>query len=494
MSDIRITSASQATTPDAPDNLGGLLGTPLRHWTGRALVTASPRISIREAGVRMRDAQVSSLLLLDGERLAGIVTDRDLRNRVVAEGLDTTRPVSDIATLAPRVLEASNPAFEALLLMARHNIHHVPLTEDGRVTGMVTVTDLTRHHSTSAVHLAREIDRQDTVQGLARISAMVPALQRDLAAADTSAYSTGHIITAITDAITVRLIGLAQAELGSPPVPFAWVAAGSQARNEQAARSDQDNCLILDDAYDEARHGEYFRALSRRVCDGLNDCGYIHCPGEMMAMTDAWRQPLHRWDGYFRQWIGTPDPQALMLTCVFFDLRLVHGEAALLDGLRAQVLGRTKGKSLFLAHMVSNALKHRPPLGLFGQITPARHGSNAGRIDLKHNGVVPVVDLARVYALAGGLSAVNSQDRLAHAGQSGEISAASARDLSEALEFLLKLRIAHQARQTAQGRAPDNFLLLQDLSSFERGHLKSAFRIVQTLQEILAQRYKAGGL
>lgn len=490
-----VTTPPAAATPPgafAPDPAQGLLGTPLRNWIRRAPVAVDPGVSIREASERMREAQVSSVLLLANGQLVGLVTDRDLRNRVVAQGLDTGQPVAAIATTTPRVAEADSPAFEALLLMARHNIHHVPLLHNGQVVGMITATDLTQQYSTSAVHLVREIDRQDSVADLARISARVQHLQRDLAAADASAYSTGHIVTSITDAITVRLIELAQAALGPPPVDYAWVAAGSQARNEQAARSDQDNCLILDDAYDEARHGAYFRAFSRQVCDGLDACGYIHCPGEMMAMTDTWRQPQRRWAQYFRQWIDEPEPKALMLTCVFFDLRLIHGRADLLEGLRADVLARTRGNSLFLAHMVGNALKHRPPLGLFGGLTLTRQGDGPGTIDLKHNGIVPIVDLARVYALAGALAAVNTHDRLERAAHAGEISEAGARDLREALEFLFRMRITHQARQTAQGRKPDNFLALEELSNFERSHLKNAFAVVQTLQEVLAQRYQSG--
>ena len=133
------------------------------------------------------------------------------------------------------------------------------------------------------------------------------------------------MVTAITDALTARLLHLGEAKFGPPPVDYAWVAAGSQARNEQTAKSDQDNCMILDDAYDEAAHGAYFKPLAAWVCDGLAACGYVHCPGEMMAMTDKWRQPRRVWAEYFRRWVDTPEPMALMLTCVFFDVRVVAG-------------------------------------------------------------------------------------------------------------------------------------------------------------------------
>ena len=482
---------SAAHAPDSGVHLN-LLGTPVRSLIKREPITLPPETSIRAAAEMMSELRVSSVLLVEQDLLFGLVTDRDLRNRVVAQGLDISRPVSDIATLAPLTMQAQSPAFEALLLMARHNIHHMPVMDGARIAGMITATDLAEQHSTSPVYLAGDVYKQTSVQGLARASAKVRPLQQHLAAADASAYSTGHIITTITDAITARLIHLAEAELGPPPVDYVWVAAGSQARSEQTARSDQDNCLVLDDRYDEALHGDYFRAFTRFVCDGLDACGYVYCPGEMMAMTDKWRQPRARWAQYFHQWVDKPEPMALMLTCVFFDLRAIHGKVELLDSLRHEVLQRTKGNSLFLAHMVGNALKHRPPLGLFGTISRIRGGENAGTIDLKHSGIVPIVDLARVYALAGGVAAVNTHDRLEQVAQAGEVSQQSARDLRDALEFLSKLRIDHQARQMAQGQAPDNFLALEELSNFERSHLKEAFSVVQTLQGVLGQRYQTG--
>jgi CBS domain-containing protein len=474
-------------TPD--DDALSLLSTPIRTLIKRAPITLKPGTPIQEVAMLMRDLRVSSVLLVEQDHLFGLVTDRDLRNRVVAQGLDITRPVSDIATMAPMTVSANSPAFEALLLMARHNIHHMPVMEGTSILGMITTTDLTEQHSTSAVYLAGDIYKQTTLEGLKTISARIKLLQQHLAAADASAYSTGHIITSITDAFTIRLINLAEAQMGPAPIDYVWVAAGSQARSEQTAKSDQDNCLMLGDAFDEATHGAYFKAFSKFVCDGLAECGYVHCPGEMMAMTDQWRQPRRVWAEYFHKWVDQPKPKALMLTCVFFDLRAIHGKAELLDGLRQQVVQRTKGNSLFLAHMVSNALKHRPPLGMFGQITLSKGGDNPHTIDLKHTGIVPIVDLARVYALAAGVTVANTHDRLEVSSQAGEVSAQSARDLRDALEFLGKLRIAHQARQITQGKAPDNFLALEELSNFERSHLKNAFAVVQTLQDVLKQRY-----
>ena len=407
-------------------------------------------------------------------------------------GLDIQRPIADIATLAPLSVDIKAPAFDALLLMARHNIHHVPVLDQQRVVGMITATDLTEQHSTSAVYMAGDIYKQTSVEGLQQVAAKIKRLQQNLAAADASAYNTGHIITAITDALTTRLLQLGEAQLGPAPIDYVWVAAGSQARSEQTAKSDQDNCMVLDDCYDEAQHGEYFKALAKFVCDGLDACGYIYCPGEMMAMTPTWRLPRQQWLDLFARWTSQPEPKSLMLTCVWFDWRAIHGNMAMAEDLHREVLQRTQGNSIFLAYMVGNALTHRPPLNWFNGLSTIRSGANRGTIDLKHNGIVPIVDLARVYALAGGDTAVNTQDRLESAAASGAISEQSARDLRDALEFLAFVRIQHQARQILQERKPDNFLHPVEISNFERTQLKDAFRVVESLQNILGQRYQAG--
>jgi CBS domain-containing protein len=478
--------------PVLADTPLSLMTTPVRALLRRRPVTLPPTASIRAAAQLMCEQRVSSVLLVEQDHLFGIVTDRDLRNRAIAAGLDTALPVLEIATVAPLTVGIDAPGFEALMLMARHNIHHIPVMDGVRIAGMLTATDLTEQHSSSAVYMVSEIHRQTGLPGLVTSASRVRGLQRHLAAAGASAHSTGHIVSAITDALTSRLLHLAEDQYGPAPVDYAWIAAGSQGRSEQTARSDQDNGLILDDSYDPASHGAYFQALADFVCDGLDACGYVYCPGEMMSRNSQWRQPRRVWGDAFRNWVEQPDPAALMLTCVFFDVRVVAGRAALLDGLRVELLQRTKGHRVFAALMAGNALSRHPPLGLFGGIAIPRSGDHKGTLDLKMNGIVPVIDMARAYALAAGLDAVNTQERLDGASASGEISPQSARDLAQALEHLAALRIAHQVRQIAAGQPADNHLALSELSNFERSQLKDAFGVVKTMQDHLAHRYQVG--
>ena len=467
-----------------------LMTTPIRDLIGREPICEPPTRSICDVAARMSEHRVSSMLITEGERLVGIVTDRDLRNRVVARKLDCRGPVSEVMTPDPLAVEIGDFAFEAMLLMARKNIHHLPVVDGERVAGMITATDLTERQATSAVYLVGDIYKATSVERMRDDTAKIPQLLVNLAGAGASAQSIGHIITALGDAVTTRLLQLAEAELGPPPVPYAWIAAGSQARNEQTAKSDQDNCMLIDDAFDEAQHGDYFRALSKRVCDGLDACGYVYCPGEMMAMTDEWRQPLATWKGYFDKWVNQPEPKALMLTCVFFDLRCIHGDEALFRELRDHVHEITRGKSIFLAHMAANALSHQPPLGFFRNFVLIRGGEHDHTFDLKHNGIIPIVDLARVYALAAGVDAVNTQERLSSSLEGSGVSPQGQQDLRDALEFISHVRIQHQARQIRAGEAADNFMSPDALSPFERNHLKEAFAVVRTMQGSLASRFQ----
>ena len=466
-----------------------LLNMQLSEFVKRAPISIPLETDIQTAARMMREHGVSSLLLMEDKQLHGVLTDRDMRNRVVAENLPLNTPVTQVATFKPFTLDQNRPAFEALLLMARHNIHHIPVMNGATPAGMITTTDLTRHHGTSAVYLARDIQRQTTLEGLVTVSQRIHLLQRHLAAANTNGPTTAQVITTITDAFTSKLIQLAHNTLGPAPIPYAWIAAGSQARQEQTAKSDQDNCMILDDSYDPLLHGDYFKAFATQVCEGLAACGYILCPGDMMAMNDKWRQPLRQWREYFQYWVRQPDPMALMLTSVFFDMRATDGAIELMDELRKEMLNDTRGNTLFLAHMVVNAQKLRPPLGLFGNISVIRSGEHAGTVDLKHTALAPMVDLGRIYALSSGLPEVNTLERIQQAAIHGSLSEQGAQDLQDAYKFIATLRVKHQTDLMQQGRHADNYLDLHELSHLERSHLKDAFGVIQSLQTVLSQRY-----
>ncbi|MGE0310150.1 MAG: DUF294 nucleotidyltransferase-like domain-containing protein [Lautropia sp.] len=453
-------------------------------------LSIAPTESVRNAARLMRERHISCLPVCATGKLVGILTLRDLCNRVIAVGGSVDAPVSTLMTHDPATLPPVASAFDALLLMTQRNIGHLPVMDAGRLVGIVTNTNFLRQQTASALFMVGDIQQCADAAAIAAVVAQVPRLLLQLVGSGATPDQIGRMISSITDAATRRLIALAGAALGPAPVRYAWLACGSQGRQEQSGVSDQDNCLILEDAYDPAQHGEWFAALARFVCDGLDACGYVYCPGEMMATTPRWRQPLAVWRGYFRDWVDSPEPMAQMLASVMFDLRVIAGDASLHEALQAESLDRAARNSIFVSHMVGNSLTHRPPLGLLGGLATQRTGPHKGRIDLKHAGIVPIVDIARVYALSARIGAVNTHDRLAAGREARVLSDAGARDLLDAYAAIGGIRLRHQAAQVEAGARPDNFLAPGELSGLERSHLRDAFIVVRTIQRSLASRYQ----
>lgn len=453
----------------------------------RSPVTVTPETPVAEAARLMRDRHISSLCVTRDEALVGIVTTRDLTGRVLAEGLPGDTPVGTVMTVDPLVLSPDDLGSDILHTMLERRIGHLPVVADGRLKGVVTQTDLTRFQAVSSAQLVRDAAVANTSAELAQVTARIPKLLMQLVAANNAHEVVTRLITDIADTVTRRLLKMAEAELGPAPVPWLWLACGSQGRQEQTGISDQDNCLILDDSVTEGDMA-YFHAFAKYVSDGLNAAGYVYCPGEMMATNPRWCQPVRTWRRYFRGWIDTPVPEAQMLASVMFDLRPIGGTPALFRDLQAETLEAAARNSIFVAHMISNSLKHQPPLGLLRGFATIRSGEHKNHIDMKLNGVVPVADLGRVYALRGRLTPVNTRARLLAAEQAGVISVSGARDLIEAYDLIARLRLENQAALVRAGRRPDNFLAPSDLSDFERSHLRDAFVVVRTMQSAIGQR------
>ena len=449
-------------------------------------LTCPPDMTILDAARLMRDKRVSSLCVIEGDRLTGIVTVRDFSGRVIAEDRPHDQPVYKVMTPDPITLPPSSIGSDVLHAMMERRIGHVPITDNGALVGIVTQTDLTRLQAVNSAFLVGDIAGATTAEEIAEVTARIPQLLVQLVGAGNRHDVVTRLITDIADAATRRLLKLAEETLGPPPVPYVWLACGSQGRREQTGVSDQDNCLILGDAATKADDA-YFEALAKFVTDGLNTCGYIYCPGDMMASNPKWRQPLRVWRDYFQGWIATPNPEAQMLASVMFDLRPIGGQSDLFTDLQKETLALANRNSIFVAHMVANSLKHRPPLGLLRGFATVRSGEHKNQIDMKMNGVVPIVDLARLYALMGPVEAVNTRARLVAAPQTSAVSTSGGQDLLDAYDLIAQTRLEQQARQIGAGARPDNFLAPAVLSDFDRSHLRDAFVVVRTMQSAVGQ-------
>ncbi|NQW81749.1 MAG: cyclic nucleotide-binding/CBS domain-containing protein [Polaromonas sp.] len=481
------------------DGSGEILTEPVETLVSRAAVMVDGSASARDAATRMTDEGVSCLLVTapnaDADapaQLVGIVTDRDLRTRLIATGLPFDTPVQQLMTPTLVSVQHEQRVSDAWQQMLRHNVHHLPVLKQEQPIGVITLSDLIRNESNQSVYLVGRILRCKNVDELVALATDVRACFLQLAQAETHAKLVGVTTSALGRSFQQRLLELAEAELGPPPVRYCFLALGSVARQEQLLVSDQDNALVLANDFDPVRHDAYFKALATRVSDGLDLCGYPYCTGGVMATNDAWRQPLKVWEQIFTRWIEQPTAQDLLNSSIFFDLDCVAGQPALIERLRHQIARQAKASPRFLASMARNALLRTPPLGFFKGFVMESDGRQANTINLKRRGTAPLVDLIRVHALAVGSSARNSFTRIKDVTDAGILPPGRGRDLGAALAFISSVRIRHMADDLTSGREPDNSIEPDNLSDFDRKNLREAFLVLDGAQQFLKFRYQPG--
>ncbi|MGM0768081.1 MAG: putative nucleotidyltransferase substrate binding domain-containing protein [Pseudomonadota bacterium] len=461
----------------------------------REPVSAPCTVRLQEAARIMTEQGVSALLLMDeeGERpkLKGIITDRDLRTRAVTEALPSETPVSDIMSSGLITTKAQSFIFEAMLTMLHNNVHHLPVMDNGEVRGVIALADIVKYESQSSLYLVGNIYRQNDIKGLKKISRDVRDSFVRMVNEDANSHMIGSAMAGIGRSFTQRLLALGEEKLGPPPVPYCFMALGSMARDEQLVVTDQDNALILDDSFVPEEHDAYFLALAKFVSDGLDACGYTYCTGDIMATNEKWRQPLKVWKEYFTDWIQNPRAEALLNSNIFFDLDGIYGENEFAEQLKTLVSEQASNSQRFLALLARNALNRTPPLGFFRTFVMEEDGKHNKTFNLKRRGTAPLSDLIRVHALASGSRAQNSFDRLKAIGDTKLIPEDGVGNLRDALEFISIVRIRHQALAIEAGREPDNNVRPEDLSPFERSHLKDAFQVVSNAQKFLKFRYTA---
>ncbi|WP_117238431.1 DUF294 nucleotidyltransferase-like domain-containing protein [Thermus sediminis] len=447
------------------------LFSPVGRLVRRPPAFIPPTAKVEEAAQRMREEGVSSLLV-EAEPL-GILTDRDLRNRVLAEGRSPATPVAEVMTAPVFALPAETPIYEAMAAMVERGIHHLPVTQGKEVVGVVTHTDLMLHQAQNPLLLLRRIERLD----LERYGLQVAHLVEALFARGLGGLEIGRVVASLNDALIRRLVKEAEAALGEPPMPYSFMVFGSEGRREQALLTDQDNALVLG----EGGHEAYFQALAERVVQGLIRAGIPECKGGYMAT--RWRMPLRDWVATFSKWMETPEPQALLETQILFDFRGVAG-ALSLRVLEEAILERSR-KGVFLYHLAQSALAFRPPLGLFGRVRTEK-----GFVDLKRYALAPIVALARLYALMAGDQARGTVERLKAAARAGTLSREGAERLGEAYRFFFHLRLAHQLATFREGKAIGNRVLWTALSPWERQQALEGFRAILEIQESTAGRFQ----
>ena len=462
----------------------------------REVIAVKEDATIQEAAGIMAANKVSSIVIHDMTGLpAGIITDRDLREKVVAKGRSISEPAKNIMSLPLIRVDATDYCFEAVMKMIKYNIHHVLVVRDGVLDGVITNHDLMILQGTSPLAFAKDIENHHTLDGLAPLSDKLNRIISLLLKEGAKASNITGIISELNDRLVKKVLEIAERKFGLPPVPYCWIAYGSEGRKEQTFKTDQDNAIIYADpgtlGQEEAAK-RYFAEFAVFVRDGLVKCGFPTCEANYMASNPQWRQPLSVWKKYFLSWITHPSPEALLRSVIFFDFRGLYGDLSLAGELREYLIRNLREQNLFLAQIASLILKNRPPLGFFKSIIVEKGGEHRDELNLKMRGIGPLVDLIRLFALEKGVHETSSLERLHAMKDTHPIVTELGDEIGQAFEFITLLRIHHQLDQMERKVPLDNFINPSKLSNLEKKSLKGSFQLILKMQDAITEIYRAG--
>ncbi len=467
------------------------LGEPVKRFM-REPHAAGFQMPVSQAAALMSRHGVDALLVQgpSGEPL-GVFTDHDLRDRVVARGLALDRPLFEVMSSPVLTVSPTAQGHEALLLMRDKGVQHLVVKgEDGAVVGLVWGQDLLPVDRYPLAILARAIRESSGPEEVIAHRGRLPYLVKALLESGARPQHVCRAISAVSDAVVQKLLAFAQAGLGAPPAPYAFMALGSEGREEQTLFSDQDTAIVIDapEGSDSGAIQAYFLALGDRVGLWLEAAGYPMCPGGMMAGNPRWCQPSARWRHYFSHWIGLAEAQNLMEFSTFFDLRCVHGEAALVSALKLHVRQEVAATPAFLGYLAQTTVQYKTPRGFFGNIVADAHGT----FNVKE-AMAPLVNLIRLYALHHGLSDTSTFDRMKRLKELGVFSPSAHEDLSQGYDFLMTLRLRHQAERLVAGLPADNDIELKALTHIDESLLKQVFAQITLLQKKVGFDFLGGG-
>ncbi|PZQ43873.1 MAG: cyclic nucleotide-binding protein, partial [Ectopseudomonas oleovorans] len=468
------------------------LDTRLGELAMRQPIGCAPDTPLREAVRLMHEQHVGSIVIVDpAERPLGIFTLRDLR-RVVADGVDLAQPISNLMTPRPFHLAPDASAFDAAIAMTERHIAHVCLVEHEKLCGVISERDLFSLQRVDLVHLARTIRHAGKVETLAGLRSDIRLLVDRMLAHGASSTQITHIVTLLNDHTVCRVIELTLEDMGDPGIPFTWLCFGSEGRREQTLHTDQDNGILFEaeSASESAAIRERLLPIAREINQRLAQCGFTLCKGNIMAGNPELCLSREEWSRRFAGFVLEATPENLLGSTIYFDLRAIWGPDEGCEQLREELLGRIANNSLFQRMMAENALRHRPPVGRFRDFVVARSGADKDTLDLKVQGLTPFVDGARLLALANGISAVGTLERLRALITKGVIEALDGAAYEEAYHFIQQTRMQQHQLQARDELPYSNRVDPDHLNHLDRRILRESFRQAQRLQSSLAMRYQ----
>tara|TARA_B100000482_G_scaffold23111_1_gene15104 strand:- start:866 stop:2695 length:1830 start_codon:yes stop_codon:yes gene_type:complete len=460
----------------------------LEDVINKSPVSVDIETSITVAAQIMTNQKVSSLLVTREDKLIGIITDRDLRSRVVAASLDIHLPVSHIMTPNPAQIMGNRTLFDALALMTERNIHHLPVIDQQTLVplGMVTASDIIRHQRGNVLFIIGELSKAENLYELTRLSWQLPHYFSAHAKKAGDYDIAGKILSQATDIMTRKLIGFFQQANGKAPIMFAWLVYGSQAREDQTMGSDQDNGLLLAERPSEAQ-AEYFAKMADYVCNGLAKCGIKLCDGNIMASNPKLRLSLEEAIEEAKRWVKAPTKDAIMHFNIFLDVRCAAGDISLFKQLQRQRAPLMK-QNMFLAALTRNSNEISVPLSMFQKFIYEKGRKEKDVIDLKTRAVALINNIARIYALADGVTLPNTLARLDALSENSQLSKRDATNLRDIWLFLNRLRWRHQL----ENKVTDNRVSVSSLSSIEKHQLKAAFKAIERTNQAMVMKFSGG--
>ncbi len=469
------------------------LNTRLGELAMRHPVTCSPHTALREAVTLMHEQQVGSIVIVNEHKAPlGIFTLRDLR-QVVADGTsDFSQSIAGHMTQAPFYLSPEHSAFDAAIAMTERHIAHVCLVQDQRLCGVVSERDLFSLQRVDLVDLARTIRNAPRVENLVAIRGEIGQLVERMLAHGASSTQITHIITLLNDHTVCRVIELTLAEKGDPGVPFSWLCFGSEGRREQTLYTDQDNGILFEakDAVEAAERRERLLPLAQHINQSLALCGFSLCKGNIMAGNPELCLSRVEWARRFGAFIREATPENLLGSSIYFDLRVVWGEERGCEQLRQGILDQVADNRLFQRMLAENALLRRPPVGRFREFVLTRKNGEKATLDLKVQGLTPFVDGARLLALANGIHANNTLERLRQLVDKAVIDPLDGAAYEEAYHFIQQTRMQQHQLQTRENLPYSNRVDPDSLNHLDRRILRESLRQAQRLQSSLSLRYQ----
>lgn len=450
----------------------------------RALVSCAPHAPLAQVLQLMQRRRVGSVLVLDEAGAAlGIFTRHDLLERVALAQPPMTTPIAELMTQPVHTLDAAHSLQDAALLMSRHGLRHVPVTEFGRVVAMVSERDLFALQRLTLLRIGSRLRDATDLQELVAAAPDIRHLAHALLAQGLSARALTELISHLNDLLTERAVQLVAGQQGQDLRRACWLAFGSEGRSEQTIATDQDNGLVFA-SDDPAAERPRWLALGQQVNDTLAACGYPLCKGLIMAGQPDCCLSVDEWVDRFGHWIDHGAPEDLLKASIYFDLRPLAGALSLAQPLRDAVRTRAAQLPRFARQLAQNALRNGPRLNWRGALDPQRDGVHEW-VDLKLNGTMIFVDAARLYALALGVGATGTRARFEAVGAALQIDVRESQAWVGAFEFLQMLRLRVQA---CAGEHP-NRLDLNTLNHIDRRMLKESFRAAQRLQQRMTLDY-----